>query len=128
MSSESGSEVVHAYPEPSTYIKLAVFLAIFTIIEVATYYIDAPVLLITLVLLVLMAVKFVLVVGYYMHLKFDSRLLNPRICRRFDGGAFDHAGDDRSFRELLNRDPSARPADRLVEQSRRLLLAPYSRS
>ncbi|MGA7672026.1 MAG: cytochrome C oxidase subunit IV family protein [Nitrolancea sp.] len=75
MSSESGSEVVHSYPEPSTYIKLAVFLAIFTIIEVATYYIDAPVLLITLVLLVLMAVKFVLVVGYYMHLKFDSRLL-----------------------------------------------------
>ncbi len=75
MSSDSGSEVVHSYPEPSTYIKLAVFLAIFTIIEVATYYIDAPVLLITLVLLVLMAVKFVLVVGYYMHLKFDSRLL-----------------------------------------------------
>ncbi len=75
MSSSSGSEVVHSYPEPSTYIKLAVFLAIFTIIEVATYYIDAPVLLITLVLIFLMAVKFVLVVGYYMHLKFDSRLL-----------------------------------------------------
>lgn len=75
MSSESGSEVVHAYPEPSTYVKLALFLAVFTIIEVATYYLDAPVLLITLVLLGLMAIKFVLVVGYYMHLKFDSRLL-----------------------------------------------------
>lgn len=75
MSSNSGSEVVHAYPGPSTYVRLAVFLAIFTIIEVATYYIDAPVLLITLVLLGLMATKFVLVVGYYMHLKFDARLL-----------------------------------------------------
>ncbi len=76
MSSESGSEAVHAYPEPITYVKLAVFLAIFTIIEVATYYIDAPVLLITLVLVTLMAVKFVLVVGYYMHLKFDARMLS----------------------------------------------------
>lgn len=75
MSSEPGSEVVHAYPEPATYVKLAVFLAIFTLIEVGTYYVDAPVLLITLVLVVLMAVKFSLVVGYYMHLKFDSRLL-----------------------------------------------------
>ncbi len=75
MSSESGSEVVHAYPEPSTYVKLALFLAVFTIIEVATYYVHANVYLITFVLLGLMAVKFVLVVGYYMHLKFDSRLL-----------------------------------------------------
>ena len=75
MSAEPHGEVVHAYPEPSTYVKLAVFLAIFTVIEVATYYINAPVLLITLVLLGLMLVKFVLVVGYYMHLKFDSRIL-----------------------------------------------------
>ena len=75
MSSEPNSEVVHAYPEPSTYVKLAVFLAIFTIIEVATYYVHANVYLITLVLLFLMTVKFTLVVGYYMHLKFDSRLL-----------------------------------------------------
>ncbi len=75
MSTESHGEVVHAYPEPTTYVKLAVFLAIFTVIEVATYYINAPVLLITLVLLGLMFVKFVLVVGYYMHLKFDSRVL-----------------------------------------------------
>ncbi len=75
MSSESGSEVVHAYPEPSTYVKLAVILAIFTLIEVATYYVNAPVLMITLVLVFLMTVKFALVVGYYMHLKFDSRLL-----------------------------------------------------
>ncbi len=75
MSSESGSEVVHAYPEPSTYVKLALFLAVFTMIEVGTYYLNAPVLLITLVLIALMAVKFVLVVGYYMHLKFDSRIL-----------------------------------------------------
>ncbi len=75
MSSNSGSEVVHSYPEPSTYIKLALFLAVFTLIEVATYYIHANVLLITLVLIFLMTVKFVLVVGYYMHLKFDSRLL-----------------------------------------------------
>lgn len=72
---EHGPEIVHPYPGPATYVKLAVFLAIFTIIEVATYYVHGPVLAITLVLLALMGTKFVLVVGYYMHLKFDARVL-----------------------------------------------------
>lgn len=72
---EHGPEIVHPYPGPATYVKLAVFLAIFTIIEVATYYVHGPVLAITLVLVALMGTKFVLVVGYYMHLKFDARLL-----------------------------------------------------
>jgi cytochrome c oxidase subunit 4 len=65
-----------AHPGPATYVKIAVILAVVTIVEVATYYLEAffGAALIP-VLLVLSAAKFVLVVGYYMHLKFDAPLL-----------------------------------------------------
>ena len=75
MSSTPVSNHAHELPGPATYLKLAVILGIFTIIETATYYIHVSTLLITLVLLFFMTCKFVLVVGYYMHLKFESRLL-----------------------------------------------------
>jgi cytochrome c oxidase subunit 4 len=75
MSSTPVSNHAHELPGPATYLKLAVILGVFTIIETATYYIHISELVITLTLLVLMTVKFVLVVGYYMHLKFESRLL-----------------------------------------------------
>ncbi|MCM8747549.1 cytochrome C oxidase subunit IV family protein [Thermomicrobiaceae bacterium CFH 74404] len=74
---QQGQPVVErAHPGPVTYVKIAVILAIVTIIEVATYYLESffgaalvP------ILLVLSAAKFVLVVGFYMHLKFDAPLL-----------------------------------------------------
>lgn len=74
---QQGQPVVErAHPGPATYVKVAVILAIVTIIEVATYYL-VNYLHGTLVpiLLVLSAAKFVLVVGFYMHLKFDAPLL-----------------------------------------------------
>lgn len=62
------------HPGPKTYVQVAVILAVITAIEVATFYVQGlgPVLI--PLLLVLSAAKFTLVVGYYMHLKFDSRL------------------------------------------------------
>ena len=59
-----------------TYVLIAVILAILTAIEVMVFYIEAmaPVLLPTL--LVLMIVKFALVAMFFMHLKFDSRILS----------------------------------------------------
>jgi cytochrome c oxidase subunit 4 len=75
MSSAPVSHHAHELPSPSTYIKLAVVLGIFTIVETATYYIHISELIITLALVVFMTCKFVIVVGYYMHLKFESRLL-----------------------------------------------------
>jgi cytochrome c oxidase subunit 4 len=66
----------HTHPGASTYVPVALVLAVITITEVAVYYIQwlHNVGLIIPVLLILSICKFVLVVGYFMHLKFDNRL------------------------------------------------------
>jgi cytochrome c oxidase subunit 4 len=57
------------------YVIIAVVLAVLTAIEVSTYYVDfGPLFMPTL--LVLMVVKFVIVVSYFMHLKFDNKLFS----------------------------------------------------
>jgi cytochrome c oxidase subunit 4 len=73
---EGAHPVEHEHPGELTYIKVAVILAIITVIEVAIWYIDWMHEHHVLVpsLLTLSAIKFVAVVGYFMHLKFDSRL------------------------------------------------------
>jgi cytochrome c oxidase subunit 4 len=72
----AGAITSHTHPGAMTYIKLAVVLGIITLLEVATYYIHAAEYVLTLALIVLSAIKFALVVMYYMHLKFDSRFLS----------------------------------------------------
>jgi cytochrome c oxidase subunit IV len=63
------------HPSLRKYAWIAVFLAVVTAIEVAIYYVEAiePILVPTLIILSL--VKFIVVVGYFMHLKFDPKLL-----------------------------------------------------
>ncbi|HVL65227.1 MAG TPA: cytochrome C oxidase subunit IV family protein [Actinomycetota bacterium] len=63
------------HPGPSTYVKVAVILAIVTAIEVALSYIPgaSPALIVT-GLLVMALAKFVLVALYFMHLRFDNPL------------------------------------------------------
>ena len=59
-----------------TYINVAIVLAIITGVEVATLYVPGipnPVLVISL--LVMSAVKFYLVVGFFMHLKYDHGIM-----------------------------------------------------
>ena len=67
-------ELAH-HPSPRKYVWVAIILAIVTAIEVAIYYIpaiaDRPGFLITS-LLFFALIKFVMVAGYFMHLKFDS--------------------------------------------------------
>lgn len=65
----------HGHPGELTYIKVAVVLAIITVIEVAIWYLNIPHSVLVTALLILSAVKFVTVVGYFMHLKFDDRRL-----------------------------------------------------
>jgi cytochrome c oxidase subunit IV len=65
----------HAHPTEMTYIKIALFLAIVTVIEVTIYYIEGLSSILVPALVALSALKFVFVVGYFMHLKFDSKLL-----------------------------------------------------
>ncbi len=64
------------HPTWSTYWKVAVFLTIITVVEVAAYYIPAVVDSAFFVpsLLIMSAVKFYTVVMYYMHLKYDHRI------------------------------------------------------
>ena len=64
------------HPTPRQYVQIAVLLAVLTGVEVGLYYTE-PTLgkLVTPALLLLAAIKFGLVVGYYMHLKYEKRLL-----------------------------------------------------
>jgi cytochrome c oxidase subunit 4 len=63
----------HKHPSDRNYIGIALFLAVLTGIEVSTYYLDLGDVLIP-VLMVMMVVKFGVVAGWFMHLKFDSLL------------------------------------------------------
>lgn len=64
----------HAHPGVMAYVQIAIILAIITSAEVAVYYIDAMAPYLVYTLLIMSAVKFLIVVGYFMHLKFDNRL------------------------------------------------------
>ena len=64
------------HPSDAQYIKIALILAAITGIEVALYYFELPgVNLNNSALGVLALVKFIMVAAYFMHLKFDSKLL-----------------------------------------------------
>jgi len=69
-------EVEHAHPTWSTYWKVALILTLITVAEVWAYYIPSFVALRAFVptLLILSALKFAIVVMFYMHLKYDHRL------------------------------------------------------
>lgn len=67
------------HPSIGQYWKIAALLAGLTAIEVALFYIDATLDLggINTTLLILLALlKFVIVVGWFMHLRFEQRMLN----------------------------------------------------
>jgi cytochrome c oxidase subunit 4 len=65
----------HAHPTWTTYWKVAVILTVITAVEVWVYYTPFqhsrffnP------VLIIMSAIKFAIVVGFYMHLKYDHKL------------------------------------------------------
>ena len=64
----------HDHPTDAFYIKVAVVLAIITAVEVVLYYRELGAAN-NYALLFLSAIKFVAVVGYFMHLKFDNKIL-----------------------------------------------------
>ncbi len=57
------------------YIKIALILAAITALEVSTYYVDFGPLFMP-ALLIMMVIKFVMVVSYFMHLKFEHRIFS----------------------------------------------------
>ncbi|MBA2518934.1 MAG: cytochrome C oxidase subunit IV family protein [Chloroflexia bacterium] len=70
----SYGEAEHGHhPGDREYIRIAIILTIITAVEVAIYYVEGIRSFLVPVLIVLSVAKFVAVVGYFMHLKFDDR-------------------------------------------------------
>ncbi|MDX1393741.1 MAG: cytochrome C oxidase subunit IV family protein [Gemmatimonadota bacterium] len=63
------------HPSNRFYIVIAVILAVLTAMEVMVFYVEALAPMLLAILMVLMAAKFALVVMFFMHLKFDSKVL-----------------------------------------------------
>ena len=74
---DAHSAAGHAHPTWGTYLKVAVVLTLITAVEVWIYYVPAIVASRAFVpmLLVMSLAKFVIVVLFYMHLKYDHRLI-----------------------------------------------------
>tara|TARA_B100001248_G_scaffold167042_1_gene126381 strand:- start:199 stop:498 length:300 start_codon:yes stop_codon:yes gene_type:complete len=71
------------HPTPKRYVQIAIILGVLTAIEIALYYTEDLVGSFTAPLLIILAVgKFVIVVGWFMHLRFESKMVN----RFFTGG------------------------------------------
>ena len=71
-----------AHPTVSTYIRVAIILALITLIEVGVFYLDFNRTAFILVFVFMSGVKFAIVIMFYMHLKFDNILFS----RLFLGG------------------------------------------
>jgi cytochrome c oxidase subunit IV len=74
------------HPGPAQYVFVAVVLSVVTLLEVALYYfarsVEVPRIVLVALLLGMGALKFALVVLWFMHLRFD----NPLFRRVFTGG------------------------------------------
>lgn len=69
----------HHHPSIGQYWKIAALLAVLTAVEVALFYIDNALELgglNYLLLIILALLKFVIVVGWFMHLRFEKPMLN----------------------------------------------------
>ena len=75
---EAHAQADHApadhHPTPRDYVRIGVVLAVLTAMEIATSYIAIPRWMMMSGLIGMAALKFGLVVAWYMHLKFDSKL------------------------------------------------------
>jgi cytochrome c oxidase subunit IV len=73
----SAAPPAHAHPEPRQYVLIAVVLVVITGFEVATSYLEGDVNsnLLIAALGIMAAVKFFLVVAWFMHLRTDSKIL-----------------------------------------------------
>jgi cytochrome c oxidase subunit 4 len=69
-----GQVEAHSHPSAREYILIAVVLTILTAAEVVVYYIPSLGPILPLLLGVMGLAKFVFVVGWYMHLKFDPKI------------------------------------------------------
>jgi cytochrome c oxidase subunit 4 len=72
---ETVTGVGHAHPTDRTYVGVALVLGLITAAEVVTFYVEEHLgSLLAPILIALMIVKFVIVAGWFMHLRFDTNL------------------------------------------------------
>ena len=64
-----------SHPDDGVYVRVAAILAVVTAVEVGLYYTDLSGIQLVSLLVGLAAIKFGMVVAYFMHLRFDGRLL-----------------------------------------------------
>ncbi|HVL93067.1 MAG TPA: cytochrome C oxidase subunit IV family protein [Acidimicrobiales bacterium] len=64
-----------AHPTDAQYVRIAVILALVTAVEVGLYYTSFSKIATNTLLLGLAGIKFVMVAAYFMHLKFDNKIL-----------------------------------------------------
>jgi cytochrome c oxidase subunit 4 len=60
------------HPTTKQYVKIGIILALLTVVEVAVWYIDSLQSQLVTILLCLMTVKFLMVVLFFMHVRFDN--------------------------------------------------------
>jgi cytochrome c oxidase subunit IV len=72
---ESHADGAGHHPTPAEYVRIALILAALTALEVSTYYVEFGRAAIPL-LIVLMVIKFIMVAGFFMHLRYDTRLFS----------------------------------------------------
>ncbi len=65
-----------AHPGPLEYARIGLILAVITAVEVGIFYLDIAQWALVTILVVLSAVKFGMVVLWFMHLRFDNRLFS----------------------------------------------------
>ncbi|MGH9177136.1 MAG: cytochrome C oxidase subunit IV family protein [Acidimicrobiales bacterium] len=81
------------HPTEATYIKIALILAFVTAVEVALYYYSfSNEAANNAMLIVLAGIKFVIVAAYFMHLKFDNRILRRLFTTGFVLATFCYIG------------------------------------
>jgi cytochrome c oxidase subunit IV len=61
------------HPTARDYVNIAVILAVLTALEVSTYFFEFGAIAVPM-LIILMVIKFLLVVGWFMHLRFDTKV------------------------------------------------------
>lgn len=64
----------HSHPQPKDYWLIAFILAVITAAEVAVTYWSALDRFIAPILIIMSVLKFVIVVAYFMHLKFEAKI------------------------------------------------------
>lgn len=68
-------EATDHHPTPRDYVNIAIILFVLTALEVSTYFVDFGAIGLPL-LIVLMILKFLLVAGWFMHLRFDTKVFS----------------------------------------------------